>query len=153
MECIKNGQEEHFSDADAAFFENLIKEDERDLKTLEAFAKVLNARTKLKSIKFKRSQGSVFDWFANLNEGNTIDEQKRFSEQNLDVQKKDTIRRAIVQGGGNGQTDKKTPLLWSFFVELNLNFICDVYKLPMPMPMFRKLQRMSKVPEYNYIRR
>lgn len=88
VERIKNGQEEHFSDADAAFFENLIKEDERDLKTLEVFAKVLNARTKLKSIKFKRSQGSVFDWFANLNEGNTIDEQKRFSEQNLDVQKK-----------------------------------------------------------------
>ena len=54
----------------------------------------------------------------------------------------DTIRRAIVQGGGNGQTDKKAPQKWSFFVELNLNFICDVYKLPMPMPMFRKLQRM-----------
>ena len=68
---------------------DLLEWAKTELKFLQELKKYLNDNNLSEDdVKIELSDGHIFDWFTNLNKENTLDEGKKFSEQNPEIQKK-----------------------------------------------------------------
>ena len=63
-----------------------VEEKKNEYKATEKIISILEKNNVLANV--KRGEGKVFDWFTNLNKENTLDEDKKFSEQNPEIRKK-----------------------------------------------------------------